>query len=75
LELPETWSTKFNLATPQQQNGYDCGVFCTQFMKIQYFGGVIPDWSSTEVEKLRRMMVLELYEMKLRWHPQGKQNL
>jgi len=74
LELPETWSIKLNPTILQQQNGYDCGVFCSQFMKIQYFSGMIPNWSGTDVKQLWRMMVLELYEMKLRWH-QGRQEL
>jgi Ulp1 family protease len=56
-----------NPTLPHQRNGRDCGVFCSQFMKFEYFGVPIPDWNGAEIESLRRMMVLELYETKLRW--------
>jgi Ulp1 family protease len=66
LELPSNWSINTSTTVPLQRNGVDCGIFCAQFMKFEYFGDAIPDWCSADIQKLRQMMVLELYEMKLR---------
>jgi Ulp1 family protease len=57
-----------NKSLPLQENTTDCGVFCSQFLKFEYFDVSIPKWTATDIEKLRQMMVLELYENTLRWY-------
>jgi len=68
LELEPNWTEKINPGVPQQVNGYDCGAFCCQFMKFERYGSSpMPNWSSEDMKDLRKMMVLELYEERLRW--------
>ncbi|KJA22341.1 hypothetical protein HYPSUDRAFT_202156 [Hypholoma sublateritium FD-334 SS-4] len=51
---------------PTQGNGYDCGVFCAQFIKFVYLKLPIPIWSQLEMVELRDTMTIELFEQSLR---------
>jgi hypothetical protein len=67
LGLPSDWKMTINPDIPLQTNGSDCGVFCNQILKFEYFGALVPKWTAKDIERLRAMMVLELYEGRLRW--------
>lgn len=56
--------------TPQQENGYDCGVFACQFLQA-LSRGEEDDFGFTQVDMpyLRRRMIWEIGNAKLRDDP------
>lgn len=54
-------------AVPMQRNTFDCGVYASQFIKFLYLQKEIPSWSQQDINKLRMVMALEIYEGSLRW--------
>lgn len=52
---------------PIQRNTFDCGVYTSQFIKFLYLQEEIPSWSQRDIDKLRRVMALEIYEGSIRW--------
>ena len=57
-------------ATPQQENGYDCGVFACQFLQ-SLSRGEEDDFGFSQVDMLylRRRMIWEIGNVKLRDDP------
>jgi sentrin-specific protease 1 len=52
--------------TPQQENGYDCGVFTCQFLASLAKGEEIFNFSQANMAYLRRRMVWEIGHATLR---------
>ena len=55
--------------TPQQQNGYDCGVFTCQFLEALSRGEEEFGFTQDNMSYLRRKMVWEIGHVKLRDDP------
>ncbi|KAI0651616.1 cysteine proteinase [Trametes meyenii] len=55
--------------TPQQENGYDCGVFTCQFLEALSRGEEDFPFSQTNMPYLRRKMIWEIGHAKLREEP------
>ena len=53
-------------STPQQENGYDCGVFTCQFMEAISRGEENFNFSQQDMPYLRRRMIWEIGNAKLR---------
>jgi len=64
------WSDHVNEKTPQQENGYDCGVFTCQFLQA-LSQGEEDDFGFSQVDMLylRRRMIWEIGHAKLRDDP------
>jgi len=67
LPLQVEWRLQETGGIPQQENSYDCGIYCCQFIKYTYFGKSIPQWETKDLDPLRRMMAMEVFEGSLRW--------
>ena len=48
--------------TPQQQNGYDCGVFATFFAHFMSLDGTEPDFDQSNINLLRRRLLLSILD-------------
>ncbi|KAJ3990446.1 cysteine proteinase [Lentinula detonsa] len=55
--------------TPQQENGYDCGVFTCQFLESLSRGEETFNFSQDDIPYLRRRMVWEIGHSRLRTDP------
>ena len=55
--------------TPQQENGYDCGVFTCQFLESLSRGEESFAFTQANMPYLRRKMVWEIGHVKLRDDP------
>jgi len=53
-------------STPQQENGYDCGVFTCQFLEALSRGEETFNFSQKDMRYLRRRMIWEIGNAKLR---------
>lgn len=65
LNLCDSWDVKI-LEVPQQDGGVDCGVYACQFAKRLALGLDILPWLPNECADIRRMMVMELVDGRLR---------
>jgi sentrin-specific protease 1 len=52
--------------TPQQENGYDCGVFTCQFFERLSRGEEYFNFTQADMPYLRRLMIWEIGHAKLR---------
>lgn len=57
--------TKFQ-DTPQQENGYDCGVFTCQFLQALSRGEEAFNFTQKDIPYLRRRMIWEVAHARLR---------
>ncbi|KAJ4476722.1 cysteine proteinase [Lentinula aciculospora] len=55
--------------TPQQENGYDCGVFTCQFLESLSRGEETFNFTQDDIPYLRRRMIWEIGHSKLRTDP------
>jgi len=55
--------------TPQQENGHDCGVFTCQFLETLSRGEETFNFTQTDIPYLRRRMIWEIGNAKLRTEP------
>jgi sentrin-specific protease 1 len=53
-------------STPQQENGFDCGVFTCQYMESLSRGEEFFNFSQKDMPYLRRRMIWEIAHAKLR---------
>ncbi|KAF8971539.1 hypothetical protein BDZ97DRAFT_1753332 [Flammula alnicola] len=60
------WEDWAPASTPQQENGYDCGVFTCQFMEALSRGEDFFNFSQKDMPYLRRRMIWEIGNAKLR---------
>jgi sentrin-specific protease 1 len=66
LELPTSTSYSPSLQdTPQQENGFDCGVFTTQFLESVAKGDEGFSFSQKDMLYLRQRMIWEIGRAKL----------
>ncbi|KII93665.1 hypothetical protein PLICRDRAFT_49686 [Plicaturopsis crispa FD-325 SS-3] len=65
----EGWEDYTNEDTPQQENGYDCGVFTCQFLESLSRGLEKFPFQQENMEYLRRRMIWEIGHAKLREEP------
>jgi sentrin-specific protease 1 len=57
----EGWTDFLATDTPQQENGYDCGVFTCQAMENLSRGVPVPfDFTQRNMPYLRKRMILEI---------------
>ena len=61
--------TGFIQDLPQQENGYDCGVFTCQFLKALSRGQERFAFTQRNMPYLRKRMILEIAQAKLRDEP------
>ncbi|KAF5312809.1 hypothetical protein D9619_003351 [Psilocybe cf. subviscida] len=59
------WTNWAPETTPQQENGYDCGVFTCQFMEALSRGEESFNFSQQDMPYLRRLMIWEIWKAKL----------
>jgi sentrin-specific protease 1 len=60
------WDDYFSEETPQQENGFDCGVFLCQTMENLSRGVPVPfDFTQANMPYLRRRMVWEITQQQL----------
>ena len=63
LPDPDAWSLVPTTAnTPQQHNGYDCGVFATFFAHWMSIDATEPDFDQSNIIHLRRRMMLSILD-------------
>jgi sentrin-specific protease 1 len=55
--------------TPQQENGYDCGVFTCQFLETLSRGEETFNFTQGDMPYLRRRMIWEIGNARLRDDP------
>lgn len=60
------WQTSTNVKAPQQTGGKDCGIFTCQFIKCSILGLPLHHWTPVQINCIRKMMVMELVEGKIR---------
>jgi len=60
------WENYTLPTTPQQENGYDCGVFTCQFMESLSRGEETFNFTQENMPYLRRRMIWEIGNTKLR---------
>ncbi|KAJ3771523.1 hypothetical protein FB446DRAFT_739961 [Lentinula raphanica] len=60
------WEDHVLKDTPQQENGYDCGVFTCQFLETLSRGEETFNFSQDDIPYLRRRMIWEIGHSKLR---------
>jgi len=60
------WEDRLYEDTPQQENGYDCGVFTCQFLESLSRGEETFNFSQANMPYLRRRMIWEIGNGKLR---------
>jgi sentrin-specific protease 1 len=59
------WENYYNPKTPQQANGYDCGVFTSQFIECLSRRDGHFDFDQKNMPYLRRKMIHEIKLMEL----------
>jgi len=64
LDLSD-WEDYCNPKTPQQNNGYDCGIFTSQFIECLSREGGHFDFEQRNMPYLRKKMVREIKQMQL----------
>ena len=63
-ELKVSWTHTFQRDIPQQNNGYDCGVFACRFAECAGRGSA-PDFSQSRMAYFRQRMILEIVSKKI----------
>jgi sentrin-specific protease 1 len=61
----EGWTTYTDPKIPRQENGYDCGVFTSQFIECLSRKGGYFDFAQKNMPYLRQKMVHEIKTMDL----------
>jgi sentrin-specific protease 1 len=59
------WEDYSNPKTPQQSNGFDCGVFTCQFIECLSRKDGHFDFAQTNMKYMRRKMIAEIKTMQL----------